>query len=130
MCREGRELRPGWSFALLFKFEFWEHVMESMQNAKLQSSANIGEGGSLLDGIPIKSILFASLCQTSFSTRGSYPPRDPPSKMQALIFGFAKRTYVFAKRGPQKVFVFIGIHGTLPPDGVSRCYASLRFGRM
>ena len=31
------------------EFEFWAHVMESMQNAKLHSSASIGKvwGGSL-----------------------------------------------------------------------------------
>ena len=48
--------RPGWSFALLSKFEFWAHVMESVQNAKLHSKAGIGreKGGPLLGGIPLK----------------------------------------------------------------------------
>ncbi len=110
--------------------------MESMQNAKQNSSANIGEGGgSLLVGILVKNnmcCIFSGVNKYIFFI-GVLPTRGPPSKMHTVLCGFAKRIYVFAERGAQQVLVFHrdpNQHGTLPPDGVSRCYSSLSFGHM
>ncbi len=75
---------PGWSFALTCKFEFWAHVMESMQNAKLYSSASIGreKGGPLLGGIPVKNNVCCMFCLSGvkhiYFLTGILPNRRPP----------------------------------------------------
>ncbi len=73
---------PGGSFALLCKFEFWAHVMESMQNAKLHSSASIGEGGPLLVRTQVKINTFCTFvfigCQAIFVQRDPTQQGPPP----------------------------------------------------
>ncbi len=80
---------PGWSFALRCKFEFWAHAMKSLHNAKLHSSANIGEGGgSLLGRIPVKNHLLCMVIVSDvkqYLSRGILPTRGPPPPPKCTI---------------------------------------------
>ena len=68
--QQGTPPRPSQCSRCHLKIEFWTHVMESMQNAKLYSSAGIGKvlGGPLTPRILVKTIFvewFSIRCQKS-----------------------------------------------------------------
>ncbi len=69
--------------------------MERMQDAKLNKSAIIGEGSPSLVRVPIKKTMCVAClfirCQKIFVFMGILLNKGPPSEINALLCGFAKR---------------------------------------